>query len=177
VLFAAAALIMLAPALRGQAPRTDDLAGWSVASGFGFAFHWNRGDSDEHVLLILPAYSVMLWRRLEYFAEGHIAIYTSPAGYMLGVMPADLRFYVLSGDTRPYISAGAGLGWTNLTQLIEIDRRFNFLLQGAVGVRGQLGNGQGWSFEARLNHISNGGTKAPNLGLNTLVFVVGWHFR
>jgi len=163
--------------LRAQEAEAADRLEWSVSTGYGFPVHVNRGNSNEHVVLILPSYAIRLSERVEYYLEGHVGLYTSPAGYMLGFMPLDIRVYLLNGDTRPYVSAGAGVGWTNLTQLIEIDSRFNFLLQGALGIRGRLHDGQSWSFEARLNHVSNGGTALPNLGLNTVVFLFGWRFR
>jgi hypothetical protein len=176
-LLAAALLVLAASPVRAQETDTTDRLEWSLSTGFGFPVHLNRGNSDEHVVLILPSYAIRLSDRLDYVLEGHIGLYTSPGGYMLGFMPFDFRFYVLTGETRPYITVAAGVGWTNLTQLIEIDRRFNFLLQPAIGIRGKLHDGQSWSLEARLNHISNSGTELPNLGLNTVVFLFGWHFR
>ena len=176
-LVAAALLVLAASPVRAQETQEADRLGWSVSTGYGFPVHVNRGNSDEHVVLILPSYAIRLSERVEYYLEGHIGLFTSPGGYMLGFMPFDFRVYLLTGDTRPYVAIGGGVGWTNLTRLIEIDRRFNFLLEGAVGIRGRLHDGQSWSFEARLNHNSNGGTELPNLGLNTVVFLVGWHFR
>ena len=149
---------------------------WGLAAGYGFQVHLNRGRSDEHVLLFEPAAGFRVSSRLEYIVEGHFAQYFTPKGYMLGIMPVGGRLYVGSGRTIPYISIGAGLGWTNLT-IEEIDRRFNFLLQGSVGVRRAVSENQALTLEARLAHVSNAGTKHPNLGLNCLVFLAGFRFR
>ncbi len=138
--------------------------------------HLNRGRSSEHVLLFEPSVGFRLSSRLEYIVEGHFAQYFTPGGYMLGVMPVGGRLYLGGGRTLPYISIGGGLGWTNL-KVEEIDRRFNFLLQGSLGVRRAVSENQALTLEARLAHISNGGTERPNLGLNCLVLLAGWRFR
>ncbi len=92
-------------------------------------------------------------------------------------MPVGARFFFGGARAQPYASLGAGFGWTDLTGLDEIDRRFNYLLQGSVGMRSRLPDGSAWTLEARMSHISNAGTVLPNLGLNTLVFLGGWRFR
>ena len=149
---------------------------WGAAAGYGFSVHLNRGRSDEHVLLFEPSAGFRLSSQLEYIVEGHFARYFTPGGYMIGVMPLGGRFYLGHGPTLPYISIGGGLGWTDLT-VEEIDRRFNFLLQASAGVRRALSETDALTLEARLAHISNGGTKKPNLGLNCLVFLAGWRFN
>jgi hypothetical protein len=150
---------------------------WGLATGYGFSVHLNRGHANEHVLLFEPSVGLRISSRLEYLIEGHFARYFTPLGYMVGLMPVGGRFYVGSGTTLPYISIGGGFGWTDLTPLEEIDRRFNFLLQGSLGVRRTISDGEALTFEARVAHISNGGTELPNLGLNSVVFLAGWRFR
>ncbi len=150
---------------------------WGLAAGYGFSLHLNRGRSSEHVLLFEPSAALRISSRLEYLIEGHFAQFFTPRGYMIGLMPVGGRFYLGSGRTLPYISIGGGFGWTDLTPLDEIDRRFNFLLQGSAGIRRTITDGQALTFEARIAHISNGGTERPNLGLNSLVFLAGWRFR
>jgi lipid A 3-O-deacylase len=96
---------------------------------------------------------------------------------MIGVVPLGGRFSIGSGPVFPYIEFGAGCGWTDLDKLPEIDRRFNFTLQGGAGVRGALRDGQAWTLEARLSHSSNANTARPNISLNCLVLLAGWRFR
>ena len=128
-------------------------------------------------MFVIPAVAFPLSARLEWTVEGHFAGYFRPNGYMLGWMPLGARLFIGGGRTQPYVSLGAGFGWTDLTELDEIDRRFNYLLQASVGVRGRLPDGSAWTLEARMDHISNAGTVLPNLGLNTVVFLAGWRFR
>jgi len=136
----------------------------------------NRGRSDEDMVLVVPSMGFSLGSHFQYVLEGHFAGFFNPGGYMLGLLPLGVRYSIGEGRTVPYVSIGAGFGWTDLIQLEEIDRRFNFLLQGSLGVRQALSNGQAVTFEARFSHISNAGTVLPNLGLNCVVFLVGWRF-
>jgi hypothetical protein len=174
------ALLLAAAPLAAQSkpplPADAPLA-WSLAAGYGFSIHLNRGRSAEHLFLFEPSLALRASSRLECLVEAHFARYLTPLGYMVGVMPVGGRFYFGRGRTLPYISIGGGFGWTDLERLEEIDRRFNFLLQGSAGVRRTLSDGQALTFEARIAHVSNGGTKRPNLGLNSLVFLAGWRFR
>ena len=63
--------------------------------------------------------------------------------------------------------------WTDL-DVIELSRRFNFIVQGGLGVQGA---GGAWTVEARFLHYSNANTVLPNLGLNSVVLLVGWRLR
>ena len=159
------------PAPEDRSPR------WSLAAGYGFSVKLNRGRSEEQTFLFVPAVSFPISARLEYTVEGHFAGYFRPSGYMLGWMPVGARFNFGGGRVQPYASLGAGFGWTDLTGLDEIDRRFNYLLQGSLGVLGRLRDGSAWTLEARMAHISNAGTVLPNLGLNSVVVLGGWRFR
>jgi hypothetical protein len=84
------------------------------------------------------------------------------------------RLELVRGRTNaPYVSASIGVGWTNLTELDEIDRRFNFLAQWGAGIRHRRPDGRDWFAEFRYLHVSNFGTRGNNWGLNTLIVVVG----
>lgn len=150
---------------------------WSLSEGYGFALHFTRGRTHEKAFFADPGVSFRLSSRLEYLVQAHFGHYASPGGYVLGALPIGARLYVGRGRTLPYVSLGAGAGWTNLTELEEIDQRFNFLLQGSVGVRRATSTTAGWTLEVRLAHVSNAGMKRPNLGLNMLVLSGGWRFR
>ena len=180
---AAAALVFAGAAARAQeAPSAAPIPEgrppeWGLQAGYGFSFSPNGGRSHEYLFLFEPNVGIRLGPRFEYVAEAHFARYFSPEGYMVGVVPLGARYNAPShGAIRPYFYVGVGLGWTDLTPLDEIDRRFNFLIQGSVGLRGAVTETQAWTFEARYSHVSNAGTAFPNLGLNCLVFLAGWRF-
>ena len=151
---------------------------WGVAAGYGFALKLSgAAETNEHVVLVAPSAAWHLSSRLEYVAEGHLAGYFTPTGYMIGLVPLGGRLSIGSGPVLPYFELGAGCGWTDLNKIPEISRRFNFILQGGVGARGALHDGQGWTLEARLSHYSNANTVRPNISLNCLVVLAGWRFR
>ncbi len=150
---------------------------WGLATGYGFSAHFTAGaTTNERLLLFAPSVGFPMSGRLEWVVEGHFAQYFAPSGYMVGIVPIALRYCFGGGSLRPYVFGGGGGGWTSLEALPEIDRRFNFILEGAVGVRGAIANGQAWTLEARLVHYSNAHTEEPNLGLNSIVFLAGWRF-
>src|SRR5262249_16519148 len=150
---------------------------WAVEAGYGHSVNVNRGTSKENELLFIPSVNFRLGPRIEYTIEGHVAQYLTPSGYMLGLMPLGARYFSSGGATLPYFSIGAGFGWTNLVELDEIDRRFNFLLQASAGVKHRVGASEAWTMEVRWDHSSNAGTELPNLGLNSVVLLGGWRFR
>jgi len=151
---------------------------WGIAAGYGFALRLSgAAETREYVLMVAPSAAWRLSSRLEYVAEGHLAGYLAPSGYMLGVVPLGARLSIGSGAARPYFELGAGCGWTDLNEIPEISRRFNFILQGGVGARRMFADGRGWTLEARLSHYSNANTVRPNISLNCLVVLAGWRFR
>ena len=157
-------------------PKSERGLKWSLAAGYGFSVQLSRGQAEEKLVLIAPAVSYAFSRRFEVFVEGHLAGYFAPDGYMLGIVPIGGRYYFSAGTVRPYLALGAGFGWTNLEELEELDRRFNYILQACVGARLNRPGGGAWTVEARINHLSNAGTVLPNLGLNAIVFLGGWRF-
>ena len=145
---------------------------WSLAAGYGFTIKLSRGRAEEQLLLVTPAVAYAFSRQFELFVEGHLSGFFTPDGYMLGIVPIGARYSFSAGATQPYLALGAGFGWTNLEELDELDRRFNYILQACLGVRWK----GAWSIEARISHLSNAGTVLPNLGLNAIVFLGGWRF-
>jgi hypothetical protein len=164
------------PRSEAEAPKPEGRLKWSLAAGYGFSVKLSRGRAEEKLLLVAPAVAYPFSRRFELFVEGHLSGYFSPDGYMLGIVPIGGRYYFSSGETQPYLALGAGFGWTNLEDLDELDRRFNYILQACVGVRWNRPEGNAWTLEARISHLSNAGTVLPNLGLNSVVFLAGWRF-
>ena len=150
---------------------------WMVSGGYGFSVHLNQGSSNEQLLLLEPQVAFRVGSRTEYLVEGHLARYFTPKGFAAGILPVGARLFLGHGTVTPYVSGGVGFGWTDLTNLEEIGRRFNLFLQGGVGVRGGLSGNRAWTLEARLMHLSNAGPAVPNLGLTSIVLLAGWRIR
>jgi hypothetical protein len=164
-----------AAAARAQAPDREPL--WILKGGLGLSYHLHERNSDERLLFFAPEVAKPLGRHWEYVIEGNLSRFTSPPGYFVGALPVGARYLPLTGRLRPFVSVGAGLGWTDLTNIPEISRRFNFLVEGDLGVRWKTRADQSWQISGRLLHISNGGTRIPNLGLNCIVLVFGGRIR
>ena len=182
-----AAVVALGLVAAGAAAQTPPPASasepsFALLAGFGYAVKVNSGRTEEQSLLVQPQASFRLGARFEYVPEAHFAKYFRPDGYAAGLVPLGVRYLFGSGSAAtagavvPYFGVGAGFCWTDL-HIVELSRRFNFILQGGFGVRGPLGNRQGWMLEARWYHYSNANTVLPNLGFNALEILGGWRFR
>ncbi|MEP6993137.1 MAG: acyloxyacyl hydrolase [Acidobacteriota bacterium] len=179
-ILASALTVLCATPLRAQSEPPIPLhrpPEWGLNAGYGIPVRLNSSTSNDKLVLFEPGVAFRVSGRCEYLVEGHFARYLGPGGSMVGALPLSGRLYLGNGRVLPYVSLGAGVGWTDLTALDEIDRRFNFLLQGSVGVRGATSDRRAWTLEARLSHVSNAGTVKPNYGLNMLVVLGGWRFR
>ncbi|HTO89187.1 MAG TPA: acyloxyacyl hydrolase [Thermoanaerobaculia bacterium] len=148
----------------------------ALLAGFGYSVKINRGSTEEQALVLEPQAGFRLGPRFEYLMEGHLARYFRPDGFAAGLVPVDARYFFGTGKVAPYLELGVGFCWTNL-DVEEINRRFNFILQGGLGVVGSPERDHTWTLEARWLHYSNAGTVLPNLGLNTIVLLLGWRFR
>jgi len=149
---------------------------FSILAGFGYGVKLNSGRTEEQLLTVDPQIGIGLGSRFEYVIEGHLAKYFRPDGFAAGLVPLGARYFLGAGKVAPYVELGAGFGWTNL-EVIELSRRFNFVLQGGLGIRGTPRAGQAWTLEARWIHYSNANTVLPNLGLNAAALIAGWRFR
>jgi hypothetical protein len=146
-------------------------AEWSLAGGYGRTIRLGPTNSDVGYAALLPQGAWALSPRLQYVVEGHVSRWFGPDAWTAGVVPVGARL-VLGDPTAaraPYASIGAGIAWTDLDDLVEIDRRFNYVVQGSVGVRFE----KGWIAEARFLHLSNGNTAGRNLGINSVLIVAG----
>jgi len=162
------ALICCRPLLADDHP-------WTLMAGYGVSFHINRGRTDEQLLAVQPQYSFRLSKHFDYLVEGHFAKYFSPNGYAAGLVPLSARYVFSRSSGGVYLGFGAGFCWTDL-KVEEINRRFNFILQGGPGIRWNVSGGHAWTFDLRWLHNSNAGTVLPNLGLNSVVALGGLTF-
>ena len=97
--------------------------------------------------------------------------------YGIGVTPKLVYTATAFGRVRPYVEGGGGPLWTSLGGRVpEQPGEFNFMVWGGAGcfyyVTPQ------WSVNAgfRFVHISNGGTRQPNSGLNYGLPFIGFSY-
>ena len=170
------AILALAPA-GAAAQEAAGTTHWALAAGYGRTVPFvTAAETETNLLFLAPQWSYRLGSVVEGVAEGHLAGYVGDTdGWFFGVLPIGFRFRVPDSAWRPYLALQAGFGWTDLN-VIEIDRRFNFILVGGLGARPGGEDGR-LSLEIRLVHYSNAGTVLPNYGLNSLALVGGWRLR
>ncbi len=150
---------------------------WGLSAGYGVPVRAPSRPSDESELAFLASAAFRVSRRVEYVVEADGFGFLHPGGYYVGLMPLGGRLSIGNGPLLPFASMGLGFGWTNLLELEEISRRFNFQVQAGIGIRGAVTEKTGWTTELRLLHISNAGTSYPNRGLNSMVVLGGFRFR
>jgi hypothetical protein len=165
------ALCAVAAAASAQDPRRSE---WRIGGGFGWTIATGPTDPDLQYVALFPELAWPVKPHIAYTVTGHFSRWFPRQGWIAGVLPAGGRLDLLRGrTTAPYVEAGVGVAWTDLTELDEIDRRFNFLAQWGAGVRRRTSGGGEWFGELRYFHVSNFGTAGNNWGLNTLIVVMG----
>lgn len=75
---------------------------------------------------------------------------------------------------RPFFNIGAGIFWTDLGGRIpEKGARFNFILQAGTGVDLYVTSRHSVNVGLRYQHVSNGGTASPNVGIDSFHPYIG----
>ncbi len=97
--------------------------------------------------------------------------------YVVGVTPL-VRYNFMTGSRFvPFINAGAGATATDIRNG-DLSSTFEFNLQSGVGTHWFVRDHVAITAQYRFIHLSNAGTKFPNLGINTSTFLFGasWFF-
>ena len=148
---------------------------WSFAGGYGRMVRLGPANSGVGYAAFLPQAA---WRlgagRFEYVVEGHVSRWFGEHAWVAGAVPVGVRFDLGRAKNAPFLSAGLGFAWTDLEPLIEIDRRFNFIVQAGAGIRLPVGGRSAWTAEARFFHLSNANTAGRNLGVNSVAILAGY---
>ncbi|MBK5123005.1 acyloxyacyl hydrolase [Burkholderia sp. R-69980] len=114
--------------------------------------------------------------------EAHVAWWHTSEGNVhenigeIGVTPI-IRFIKASGAIRPFIEAGAGirlLSSPTISSDYTVSTAFQFASMAGIGV--QFGNRQQYLAGYRFQHISNGGIKEPNPGINFSQLYLQYNF-
>jgi lipid A 3-O-deacylase len=157
----------------------------SAVGGVGFKMF---GSKEEHDLALLSlSYGRMLgglhgkgWYRGNY--EFRLELFTgaqvSPSTeWMIGLTP-HLRYDLATG-TRwvPFADFGAGVSATSIGPP-DLSGTFEFNLQAAFGTHYFFAKNLAGTVEARYLHMSCAGINHPNLGINSIMGVIGvsWLF-
>jgi lipid A 3-O-deacylase len=95
----------------------------------------------------------------------------------VGITPKIKYTFAALDRIRPYAEFAGGPFWTDLTGKIpEESGEFNFVLSAGFGVSYFLTDQAALNIGYRFQHISNGGTQYPNIGLNASLPYGGFSF-
>ena len=95
----------------------------------------------------------------------------------VGFTPRIKYSFVALDRIRPYLEFAGGPFWTDLGGRIpEQATQFNFVVTGGVGVSFFISPQVSFNAGYRFHHISNAGTRYPNLGLNASLPFGGFSF-
>jgi hypothetical protein len=161
--------------VEAESPRGDPRKSeWMLAGGFGWTIGTGPSDPDLQYVALFPELAWPVKPHVAYTITGYVSRWFPRQGWVAGFFPAGGRLEFNRGRRiAPYVSASVGVGWTDLTELDEIDRRFNFLAQWGAGIRRRMPGGRDWFGEFRYFHVSNAGTAGNNWGINSLLVLVG----
>ena len=91
---------------------------------------------------------------------------------LLGLTPL-LRYNFATGSRWvPFVNAGVGLAYTNISGH-DLSNGFQFNLQAGAGMHYFLREGLALALEFRWFHLSNAGLNRPNTGLNSQLVFAG----
>ncbi|SPB17395.1 Lipid A 3-O-deacylase-like protein [Caballeronia novacaledonica] len=115
--------------------------------------------------------------------EGHVAYWHTTEDnavhsniWEFGITPV-VRFVKSGGYFRPFIEAGVGvrlLSHTRITEDFSVATAFQFA--DMVGVGMIFGDKQNYQVGYRFQHLSNGGIKEPNPGINFSQLYLQYNF-
>lgn len=126
---------------------------------------------------VMPSWSMTItdpigsnWYRGQVSLGAELLAFTTSeplTAYGVGFTPKLQYFFVGLNRLRPYIEGGGGPIWTDLGgQVPEQPGEFNFVVWGGAGGAWLMTPEWALNIGYRFVHISNGGTRAPNSGLN-----------
>jgi len=152
--------------------------GHSVSGGTADTSVWNAGVrvgkvlTDEHG-------SGFLRGNLEYAVDlipAYLLVFPSQTSYAGGFDPFILKWNFTSGrKVAPYLEFGGGVLFS-LDDVPPGANSVNFMPQASFGVQIFTREKRAVSLAAKYVHISNAGLAAPNPGINTIQFSIGYHW-
>ncbi len=124
-----------------------------------------------------------VWRHwapeaLRFKVEGSVGSTISPdrrAVVSVGMLALYYLDFASTSQLRPYAEGGIGVAYTDF-QLEDQGSRFNFNPQIGVGTEFKGSSGVTFFASIRHSHLSNGGLKSENRGVNSVVIMIGRYF-
>ena len=159
---------------------------WELLVGYGESYPgWGLTTERVSTIDVTPRYSHLTidhlgwgWLRGQHWTlvELPVSAVVSPdtSAMVGGNLLAAYRF-TASDTWQPYIFGGGGLIYS-FADIKGMGAELNGNYQFAVGLERHLDQGRALLAEIRFHHVSNAGTRDPNVPLNGLKFMVGFRF-
>lgn len=146
--------------------------------GFGKKIQISRFKERTKVTMyqLLPRWGRFKDDRQEFLWEVPIAYFSKPETAYAAGLTLMYRYHFSSNRRfAPFVEAGSGFVFTNLDDKIpELNGGFQFSPQAGIGLRSALSPSSDLILSARWFHLSNAGTRKPNVGLNNYLITVGY---
>ncbi|MCZ6551550.1 MAG: acyloxyacyl hydrolase [candidate division NC10 bacterium] len=158
-----------------------------IVVGHGLAIPIGRTTDDElrdvRYIYAAPRWGIGIsdpmggdaWYRgnLELLAEGTFIVNFEPKGGFGAGLTALFRYNFLpEGKFIPFVEAGGGILFLDMDFMNRSDD-LNFNPQAGLGFHYFISERTAFTGEWRWQHISNGGIKEPNRGINSSLFTIG----
>lgn len=92
--------------------------------------------------------------------------------YLVGITPFFRWNFITDGRFIPFIDAGIGPTLTDIEKP-DLCGKFQFNIRGGGGVHYYMTKNRALTLQAQYIHLSNGSTREPNNGINSLQFELG----
>lgn len=148
----------------------------SISGGFGskLPFHRFDGRSETQFVAVVPSVGYFIEDQQELILEAPILYYGEPENGIAAGIDLMYRYHFTRNRSfSPFIELGAGVNYVGL-DVRELTGNFQFSLQGGVGVRSKISDHGDVVVSLRWHHLSNAGTRYPNIGLNESFILVGY---
>ena len=145
---------------------------------------WGQTEERGHSVEIVPRYSHLTignigsgwWAgRHDTLIEAPVTLVDGPgfdASAMVGLNLLAAYTFTVGKNWQPYIFGGGGILYS-FADIPGMGAQWNGNYQFAGGLKYVLDNQRALLFEVRYHHISNAGTKDPNVPLNGIRLILG----
>jgi len=148
----------------------------TISGGFGSKLPFHRFDdrTNTQFSAVVPSVGYFIKDRQELLLEAPILYYKKPESAVAAGIDLMYRYHFSRNrNFSPFIELGAGANYVGL-DVRELTGKFQFSLQGGIGVRHKISDHGDVVVSLRWHHFSNAGTRPPNIGLNESLLLIGY---
>lgn len=149
---------------------------FTLSAGIGSKIPLSRfdGRNDTRFSAVVPSIGYFIRDRQELLLEAPILYYNSPQhGVAAGTDLMYRYHFTRNRKFSPFVELGAGVNYVGIN-IPDLTGKFQFSLQGGVGVRREVSRHGDVVISLRWHHFSNAGTHLPNIGTNDSLLLIGY---